>query len=155
MKGFLGEFRDFAMRGNAVDLAVGFIIGAAFTAIVTSLVNDIIMPPIGLLLGNVDFTNLFIVLKAGKTAGPYLTLADARTAGATTINYGVFINALISFVIVALVLFILIRYMNKLKSATSKPAAAAAPTTRECPYCCSNIPIKATRCPNCTSNLTV
>jgi len=139
------EFKDFIARGNVVDLAVGIIIGLAFGKIVTSLVNDIIMPPIGLLLGKVDFTNLFINL-SGK---PYATLAAAQEAGAATINYGVFINTIIEFLIVALVVFLLVKQINKLM----KPAAPAEPTTKDCPYCFSAIPIKATRCPNCTSQL--
>ena len=140
------EFKKFAMRGNVIDLAVGFIMGGAFGAIVTSLVKDIIMPPIGLILGKVDFANLFIDL-SGKG---YATLADAQKAGAPTINYGVFINTIINFLIVAFVLFLLIRQINRL---TAKPAPAAAPTTKDCPYCFSSIPLKATRCPSCTSQL--
>jgi large conductance mechanosensitive channel len=148
----LKEFKEFAMRGNVIDMAVGIIIGAAFGTIVKSLVTDIIMPPIGLLLGNVDFTNLFSVLKEGaKTAGPYASLVDAQTAGAVTINYGVFINTIISFIIVAFAIFMVIRSMNNLKK---KEKVFAEPTTKDCPYCLINIPIKATRCPNCTSQLT-
>ena len=141
------------MRGNVIDMAVGIVIGAAFGAIVTSLVSDIIMPPIGLLLGNVDFSNLFMILKEGTTAGPYLSLAEAKSAGAVTFNYGLFINTIISFIIVAFAIFILIRSVNKLKR--QKEAPAAAPTTKECPFCLSIIPIKATRCPHCTSELKV
>jgi len=141
------EFKEFVSRGNVLDLAVGIIIGVAFGKIVTSLVNDIIMPPIGLLLGKVDFNNLFINL----SDKPYATLAAAKEAGAATINYGVFINTVIEFIIVALVIFLLVRQINKLMR---KPEAApAAPTTKECPYCYSTIPIKATRCPSCTSEL--
>jgi len=141
------------MRGNVVDMAVGIIIGAAFGAIVKSLVSDIIMPPIGLLLGNVDFTNLFSVLKEGaKTAGPYASLADAQAAGAVTINYGVFINTIISFIIVGFAVFMVIRSVNRLKKEEEVPAE---PTTKDCPYCLTSIPIKATRCPNCTSKLTL
>jgi len=148
----LKEFKEFAMRGNVVDMAVGIIIGAAFGTIVKSLVSDIIMPPIGLLLGNVDFTNLFSVLKEGaKTAGPYASLADAQAAGAVTINYGVFINTIISFIIVAFAVFMVIRSVNRLKKKEEVPAEAI---TKDCPYCLTNIPIKATRCPNCTSKLT-
>jgi large conductance mechanosensitive channel len=139
------EFKDFIARGNVVDLAVGIIIGLAFGKIVTSLVNDIIMPPIGLLLGKVDFNNLFINL-SGK---PYATLAAAKEAGAATINYGVFINTIIEFLIIALVVFLLVRQINKIM----KPAAPPAPPTKDCPYCYSAVPIKATRCPNCTSQL--
>jgi large conductance mechanosensitive channel len=143
----LEEFKKFAMRGNVIDLAVGFIMGGAFGAIVSSLVKDIIMPPVGLILGQVDFASLYIDL-SGKG---YATLADAQKAGAPTINYGVFINTLINFVIVAFVLFLLIRAINRM---TAKPAPApAAPSDKECPFCFSTIPIKATRCPNCTSQL--
>lgn len=140
------EFRDFAMRGNVIDLAVGIIIGAAFGKIVTSLVNDILMPPIGILLGKVDFSNLFINL-SGK---PFASLAEAKAAGAATINYGLFINNIIDFAIVAFAVFLLVRQVNRL---TKKPEAVAAPTTKECPYCASTIALKATRCPNCTSEL--
>jgi large conductance mechanosensitive channel len=145
------EFKEFVMRGNVVDMAVGIIIGAAFGAIVISLVNDIIMPPIGLLLGNVDFSNLFITLKEGAAAGPYVTLADAQAASAVTVNYGVFINTIISFIIVAFCVFLLVRNINKLRRLKEEPAAE--PTTKECPYCLSTISIKATRCPHCTSEL--
>ncbi len=147
----LNEFKTFALRGNVVDMAVGIIIGAAFGAIVTSLVNDILMPPIGLLLGGIDFANQFFLLKAGTPAGPYASLADAKAAGAVTINYGVFINAVISFLIVAVVVFLLIRAINRLRQEEEAPPAE--PTTRECPYCLSTIPIKATRCAHCTSTL--
>ena len=146
----LKEFKEFAMRGNVVDMAVGIIIGAAFGTIVRSLVSDVIMPPIGLLLGNVDFTNLFVVLKEGATAGPYAALADAQAAGAVTLNFGVFINTIISFIIVAFAVFFVIRSINQMKR---KEEAPAAPTTKECPHCFTTIPIKATRCPHCTSQL--
>lgn len=145
------EFKEFAMRGNVVDMAVGIIIGAAFGTIVKSMVEDVIMPPIGLLLGSVDFSNLFLTLKDGTTAGPYMTLAQAQAASAVTINYGVFANTVISFVIVAFCVFLLIRGMNQLKRLEEQPAAD--PTTKECPYCFSTISIKATRCANCTSEL--
>lgn len=145
------EFKEFAMRGNVVDMAVGIIIGAAFGTIVKSLVSDIIMPPIGLLLGNVDFSNMFAVLKAGSTAGPYASLADAQAAGAVSLNYGTFINTVISFIIVAFAVFLVIRSINKLKREKEEPAAE--PTTNNCPYCQSAIPVKATRCPFCTSEL--
>ena len=146
------EFKEFIMRGNVIDMAVGIIIGAAFGTIVKSLVSDIIMPPIGLLLGNVDFANLFAVLKEGTTAvGPYTSLADAQAAGAVTINYGVFINTIISFIIVAFAIFLLIRKINELKKQEEAPPAE--PTTQDCPYCLTSIPIKATRCPHCTSEL--
>lgn len=139
------EFKKFVMRGNVIDLAVAFIMGGAFGAIVTSLVNDIIMPPIGLILGKVDFKNLFIDL-SGKG---YATLADAEKAAAPTINYGVFINTVINFVIVAFVMFLLVRAINRMQ----KPAPAAAPTTKDCPFCSTSIPKSAKRCPNCTSQL--
>ncbi|HOQ97732.1 MAG TPA: large-conductance mechanosensitive channel protein MscL [Anaerolineae bacterium] len=143
----LKEFRTFAMRGNVLDMAVGVIIGAAFGKIVTSLVNDIIMPPIGLVLGRVDFGSLYLNL----TGTQYASLADAKTAGAATINYGLFLNTVLDFVIVAFVLFLLIRQINRL---VVKPAPAlAAPTTKDCPYCCTAIPLEATRCPHCTSEL--
>ncbi len=148
----LKEFKEFAMRGNVVDMAVGIIIGAAFGTIVKSLVSDVIMPPIGLLLGNVDFANLFIILKSGaEVAGPYASLADAQAAGAVSLNYGTFINTIISFIIVAFAVFMLIRSINKLKRKEEEPPAE--PTTKECPHCFSTIPIKATRCPMCTSEL--
>ena len=148
----LKEFKEFAMRGNVVDMAVGIIIGAAFGTIVKSLVDDILMPPLGLLLGNVDFSNLFIVLKEGaEAAAPYVALADAKAAGAVTINYGLFLNTVVSFIIVAFAVFMLIRSLNKLKRKEEAPAPA--PTTKECPHCLSSIPIKATRCAHCTSDL--
>jgi len=146
----LKEFREFAMRGNVVDMAVGFIIGAAFGTIIKSLVADVIMPPIGLLLGNVDFANLFVVLKTGATPGPYAALAEAQEAGAVTINYGMFVNTIISFVIVAFAVFLVIRYINRLKREEEAPPE---PTTRDCPFCLSTIPIKATRCGHCTSEV--
>ncbi len=144
----LKDFKEFALRGSVVDMAVGIIVGAAFGVIIKSLVSDIIMPPIGLLLGKVDFTNLFVVLKAGKEAGPYLSLADAQRVGAVTLNYGAFINTIISFVIIAFAVFLLIRQVNRLKR-----EAAPAPATKECPYCFSSVALKATRCPHCTSEL--
>ncbi|MDO9209567.1 MAG: large conductance mechanosensitive channel protein MscL [Deltaproteobacteria bacterium] len=147
----LKEFKEFAMRGNVVDMAVGIIIGAAFGTIVTSLVSDVIMPPIGLLLGNVDFSNIFAVLKAGKIPGPYASLAAAKAAGAVTLNLGVFINTLINFIIVAFAIFLLIRSINQLKKKQEAPPAV--PTTKECPFCIVSIPIKATRCPHCTSEV--
>ena len=145
------EFKEFAVKGNVVDMAVGIIIGAAFGTIVKSLVADVIMPPIGLALGNVDFANLFVVLKQGAPAGPYPSLADAQAAGAVSINYGMFINTIISFLIIAFAVFLLIRNINKLKRQAEEPPAE--PTTKECPYCFSTIPIKATRCGFCTSEL--
>ena len=146
------EFREFAMRGNVVDMAIGIIIGASFGGIVSSLVADVIMPPVGLLLGGVDFADLFLTLKAGeKIAGPYASLADAKAAGAVTVNVGVFLNAVISFLIVAFAVFLIVRGMNRLRR--EAPAAPPAPATKDCPFCFTAIAIKATRCPNCTSQL--
>lgn len=145
------EFKEFAMRGNVVDMAVGIIIGGAFGTIVKSLVSDVMMPPIGLMLGGVDFSDLFLTLKDGATAGPYATLAMAQKAGAVTISYGLFINAVISFLIVAFAVFLLIKGLNKLQREKEQPAAE--PTTKDCPFCFSAISIKAKRCPNCTSEL--
>ena len=147
----LNEFKQFAMRGNVVDMAVGIIIGGAFGTIVKSLVSDVMMPPLGLLLGGVDFSDLFITLKEGATAGPYATLAAAQGAGAVTISYGVFINAVISFLIVAFAVFLLIKGINKLQR--EKEAPPPEPTTKDCPKCFTAIPVKATRCPNCTSDI--
>jgi len=143
----LKEFKEFAIKGNAIDMAVGIIIGAAFGKIVSSLVNDVLMPPIGLLLGNVDFSGLFFNL----SGQPYRTLAEAKAAGGATINYGVFINTVIDFLIVSFVIFMLIRQINRLKKEPAAPPAA--PTTRDCPYCFSVISIKASRCPQCTSQV--
>ncbi len=140
------EFKKFIARGNMIDLAIGIIIGSAFGAIVQSLVNDIIMPPIGLLVGRVDFASLYINL-SGQS---YPDLASAQQAGAPTINYGLFINSIINFLIIALVIFLIVRQLNKLMK---KPEAPAAPTTKKCSYCFTEIPIAATRCPNCTSKL--
>ena len=147
----LKEFKEFALRGNVLDMAIGIIIGAAFGTIVKSLVDDIIMPPIGLLLGGVDFANLFILLRVGDPLPPYASLADAQAAGAVTINYGVFINAVISFIIVAFVVFLIIRSINRMRREEEAPPAE--PTTKACPYCLSEIPIQATRCGHCTSEL--
>jgi large conductance mechanosensitive channel len=147
----LKEFKEFAMRGNVIDMAVGIIIGAAFGTIVNSLVQDVIMPPIGLLLGNVDFSNIFAVIKEGKVSGPYASIAAAKTAGAVTINFGVFVNTVISFILIAFAVFLLVRTINKLKRQEAAPPPV--PTTKECLYCFSSIPIKAIRCPNCTSEL--
>jgi large conductance mechanosensitive channel len=150
----LNDFKAFIMRGNVVDLAVGIVIGLAFGAIISSFVKDVLMPPIGLALGNVDFTNLFAVLKEGTVAGPYASLAAAQEAGAVSINYGLFINTIVSFVIIAAVIFFLVvRPIEKMRARQKAAEEAAAPTTKECPYCHTNIPIKATRCPNCTSEL--
>ena len=141
----LKEFKEFAMRGNVVDMAVGIIIGAAFGKIVSSLVNDVLMPPIGLLLGKVDFSNLFVNL-SGQS---FSTLAEAKAAGAATVNYGLFFNTVIDFLIVAFAIFLVIRQVNRMR----QPAPAAAPTTRDCPFCLSSVHLKATRCPHCTSEL--
>ncbi|MBN1368634.1 MAG: large-conductance mechanosensitive channel protein MscL [Dehalococcoidaceae bacterium] len=150
----LNEFKAFIMRGNVVDMAVGIIIGAAFGAIVTSLVNDVIMPPIGMALGNIDFSDLMIVLKQGSVPGPYDSLAAAREAGAVTLNYGAFINTLIIFLIIAFVVFFfIVRPITRLSAREKAAQPPPAPTTRECPFCCSVIPIQAKRCPNCTSQL--
>ena len=146
------EFKEFAVRGNVIDMAVGIIIGAAFGTIAKSLVADIIMPPIGLLLGNVDFSNLFWTIKPGTGAAPpYLSIEDANAAGAVTMNYGIFLNNIISFLIVSIAIFIMVKTINNLKR--KEEAAPAEPTTKECPHCYSKISIKATRCPNCTSEL--
>lgn len=146
------EFKEFAMRGNVVDMAVGIIIGGAFGTIVKSLVSDVMMPPLGLLLGGVDFSDLFITLKQGTIAGPYPTLAAAQAAGAVTISYGLFINSVISFLIVAFAVFLLIKGINRMQR--EKEAPPVEPTTKDCPFCASPIPIKALRCPHCTSELT-
>lgn len=146
------EFKEFAMRGNVIDMAIGIIIGGAFGPIVGSMVSDILMPPIGLALGNVDFSNLFILIKEGsKAAAPYASLASAKEAGAVTINYGLFINTIISFIIVAFCVFLLVKTMNRLKR--EEEAAPAEPTSKDCPFCCSAVSIKASRCPQCTSEL--
>jgi len=145
----LKEFKEFVTRGNAVDMAVGLIIGAAFGAIVGSLVTDVLMPPIGLALGKVDFANLLVVLKSGAVPGPYASVAAAKEAGAVTLNYGTFINTIISFLIIAFAVFLVIRQINKLRAKAEAPAAV----TKECPYCLSAVAIKATRCPFCTSTL--
>ncbi len=142
------EFKKFVMRGNVIDMAVGVIIGAAFGKIATSLVNDVLMPPIGLLLGKVDFSNLYLNLSGQN----YVSLAEAQKAGAATLNYGLFINNVINFLIVAFVIFLLIRQINRLQ-APAKPAPASTPATKECKFCCSTIPIKAVRCPSCTSEI--
>ncbi len=145
------EFKEFALRGSVLDMAVGIIIGAAFGAIVSSLVADVLMPPFGLILGRVDFSNLYVVLAAGKAAGPYASLSAAQQGGAVTVNYGVFINKIISFLIVAFALFLVIRSVNRLKR--KEAVVPAQPTAKECPFCFTQIPIQAVRCPNCTSEL--
>jgi large conductance mechanosensitive channel len=143
----LKEFKEFALRGNVIDLAVGVIIGGTFGKIITSLVSDIIMPPIGMLLGKVNFSNLFIDLSGQG----YTTLAAAKDAGAATINYGMFLNTILDFIIVAFVIFLVIRQMNRMKK--PEPVVVPEPTTKPCPHCFTEIPLKATRCPNCTSQL--
>lgn len=148
----LKEFKEFAVKGSVVDMAVGIIIGAAFTGVVQSLVKDVMMPPLGLLMGGVDFSDFFMVLKEGTVPPPYATMAAAQEAGAVTLNYGLFINTLLSFLIVAFAVFILIRYINKLKRPETKPEPVA-PSIKKCTYCFSDIPIEATRCPHCTSEL--
>ncbi len=148
----LKDFKEFAVKGNVMDMAVGIIIGAAFGSIVKSFVADVIMPPIGMLLGNVDFSNLFVVLHEGATSAPYETLELAKEAGAVTLNYGVFFNTIISFLIVAFAVFLMVRWMNKLKKAEEE-APPAAPTTKKCPHCYSEIAIEATRCAFCTSEV--
>jgi large conductance mechanosensitive channel len=145
------EFKEFALKGNVVDMAVGIIIGAAFGTIVNSLVSDIIMPPIGLILGKVDFSSLFIVLKEGKIPGPYNSLIDAKAAGAVTVNYGTFINTIVSFLIIAFAVFLLVRNVNKLRM--EKETLPAVPSTKQCPYCLSAVPLEATRCAYCTSEI--
>jgi large conductance mechanosensitive channel len=148
----LKDFKEFAMRGSVVDMAVGIVIGAAFGSIVKSFVDDVLMPPIGLLLGNVDFSNLFLTLKDGaKAAGPYASLVAAKAAGAVTLNLGLFINTVISFLIIAFAVFLVIKGLNRMKKEEVAPPAE--PTTKECPFCLSSIPLKATRCPHCTSEL--
>ncbi len=145
----LKEFKAFAMRGNVLDLAVGIIIGGAFGTVVKSLVDDVIMPPVGLALGNVDFKDLFVVLKGGTAPGPYASLADAQAAGAVTLNYGAFGNAIVAFLIVAFAVFLVVRAANRISPAE----AAAAPETKACPCCRMPLPIEASRCPQCTSDL--
>ena len=151
MKNMIGEFKKFIMRGNVIDMAVGIIIGGAFTKIVSSMVADILMPPLGLLLGKVDFSNWFVVIKEGaEKAGPYTTMEAAQAAGATTMNIGLFLNAVISFVIVAFCVFLLIKAINKLNTKEEAPVTV---TTKRCPHCCTEIPLEATKCPHCTSDL--
>ena len=145
------DFKEFALKGNVVDMAIGIVIGVAFGAIVKSLVTDLLMPPIGLILGKTDFSNLFLILKEGTMAGPYASLADAQKAGAVTLNYGLFVNSVISFLIVAFAVFLLIRQINKLRRQEEPEASPV--ETKACQYCFSMIPVQAIRCPNCTSTL--
>ncbi|MBQ8886803.1 MAG: large conductance mechanosensitive channel protein MscL [Candidatus Gastranaerophilales bacterium] len=152
LKGFLQEFKEFAVKGNVIDMAVGIIIGGAFSPIVNSLVKDIIMPPIGFVMGKVDFSNLYFSIT--PTDEVYATLKEAQEAGLVTINYGTFINTLISFLIVSFAVFLLVKVINKLKTEKKEEVveeAPAEPTTKECPFCCSEINIKATKCPHCAS----
>ena len=144
------EFKEFAVRGSVIDMAVGVIVGGAFGTIVKSLVDDVIMPPVGLVLGGIDFSNFFAILKQGTPGGPYAALADAKKAGAVTMNYGLFVNGIISFLIVAFAVFLLVRSVNALHR---RQDSVAAPATKDCPFCASAIPVKATRCPHCTSQL--
>ena len=148
----LKEFKEFAMKGNVLDMAIGIVIGAAFGTIVASFVADILMPPIGLLLGNIDFSSIFTVLKEGKAAGPYATPAAAKAAGAVTVNWGIFINTVINFVIVAFAIFLLVKGINRMRREKEAPPAEV--TTKDCPYCLSVIPLKAKRCAHCTSDVT-
>jgi large conductance mechanosensitive channel len=150
VSGFLKEFREFAARGNVVDMAVGIIIGAAFTSVVNSLVNDVLMPPIGMLIGDVDFRNIFFVLSPGTVPGPYESVEAATTAGAVTVNVGMFFNAVLSFTLVAFAAFLMVRTVNRLRRDQPPPPP---PATRKCPYCVTDIPIAATRCPQCTSEV--
>ncbi|MGB7510728.1 MAG: large-conductance mechanosensitive channel protein MscL [Pelodictyon phaeoclathratiforme] len=148
----LKEFKEFAMKGNVVDMAVGIIVGGAFGTIVNTLVSQVLMPPLGLLIGGVDFTNLYLILKEGtKAAAPYAALADATAAGAVTVNYGLFLNSVISFLIMAFAVFLLVKAINMLRREEKAPPLA--PTTKECPYCLSIVSLKATRCSSCTSEL--
>lgn len=149
----LDDFKAFAIRGNVIDMAVGIIIGAAFGTIVQSLVRDVLTPPLGLLVGNTDFSNLFVVLRQGTPEAPYATLQAAHEAGAVTINVGTFINAVISFLIVSFAVFLLVRYINRLREPDKGPPSPK--TVKKCPHCISDVPIQATRCPHCTSELSV
>jgi len=149
----LKEFKEFAVRGNVVDMAVGIIIGGAFGTIVQSLVNDILMPPIGLLIGGVDFQDVFFVLEEGATAGPYATLEAAQAAGAVTVNLGLFVNAILSFVLVAWAVFLVVRAMNRLRRAQDEGGDTPTPTTRPCPFCTLDLALEASRCPHCTSEV--
>lgn len=150
--GMVKEFKEFAVKGNVVDMAVGIIIGGAFGTVVKSFVDDVMMPPLGILVGDIDFQDIMVVIKEGSVAGPYETLAAAEEAGAVTLNLGMFSNAAVSFTIVAFAVFILVKSINRLKRADEAPAPAA-PTTKACPFCASSIPLAAKRCPLCTSQL--
>ncbi|MFA5515750.1 MAG: large-conductance mechanosensitive channel protein MscL [Desulfuromonadales bacterium] len=150
--GMVKEFKEFVARGNVMDMAIGIILGAAFGAITKSMVDDVLMPPIGLLLGGVDFSNLFVVLREGIAAGPYLTVADAKAAGAVILTYGIFFQTVINFLIIAIAVFLLMKGVNRLKRALEEPPAVVA-VTRDCPYCTMAIPLQARRCPQCTSEI--
>jgi len=147
----LDEFKTFAIRGNVIDMAVGIIVGAAFGTVVQSLVQDVIMPPLGLLIGNTDFSNLFLVLQEGAPEAPYATLQAAQEAGAVTVNVGTFVNAIVSFLIVSFAVFLLVRYVNHLREPDEGPSPPK--TVKKCPHCIADVPIQATRCPHCTSEL--
>jgi large conductance mechanosensitive channel len=147
----LKEFKEFAVKGNVVDMAVGIIVGGAFGSIVTTLVSEVLMPPLGLLMGGVDFSNLYIVLKEGAIAGPYAALTDAKTAGAVTVNYGLFLNSVISFLIMAFAVFLLVKAINMLRRIEAPQPAPL--STKACPYCLSIVPLKASRCSACTSEI--
>ncbi|MDK9700483.1 MAG: large conductance mechanosensitive channel protein MscL [bacterium] len=153
----LKEFKEFAMRGNVIDMAIGIVIGAAFGTIVGSLVSDMLMPPLGLLIGSLDFSSLFVVLKEGtQTPGPYMTIDAAKNAGAVTLNYGKFVNTIVNFIIIAFPIFLLVRTINKLKrkeEALAAAKASAEPTTKQCPFCYSTIHVKAVKCASCSSEL--
>ena len=151
LRGFLREFREFAVRGNVVDMAVGIIIGAAFTSVVSSFVNDVLMPPIGMLIGGEDIKNVFVVLRRGTVPGPYATVEAAKAAGAVTVNVGLFINAVLSFLLVAFATFLLVRFVNRMRRSQVPPPP---PATRKCPFCVTDIPVAAVRCPQCTSEVT-
>jgi large conductance mechanosensitive channel len=152
--GVIKEFKQFIARGNVIDLAVGIILGASFGAITKSLVDDVLMPPLGLLLGGMDFSNFFSVLKEGTAPGPYLTVAAAKASGAVILTYGLFLQTVVNFLIIAFAVFLLVKAVNRLKRSTSEPqAAAAAPATRDCPYCTMAIPLRARRCPQCTADI--
>lgn len=155
MKGFFEEFRTFAVKGNVVDMAIGIVVGSAFTAIVSSMVKDLFSPLIGLITGGMNFSNLFVVLKPGATPAPYLTLEQAQQAGAVTLNYGNFINSTISFAIIAFAAFIIVRAVNRLRTLhdTPAPVAEKVPDTKSCPFCLTQLPLAASRCPACTSHL--
>jgi large conductance mechanosensitive channel len=149
----LKDFKEFALRGSVIDMAVGIIIGAAFSGIVTSLVNDVLMPPIGLLLGKTDFSNLYLVLKEGSIAGPYSTLADAKKAGAVTVNIGIFLNTIVNFLILSFCIFMFVRSINTFRR--KEETQCVEQTTKSCPFCYSTIPVKAIRCPHCTADIKI